>query len=458
MAINLPSNLYSGEAERINSLPHVQFQTQLLAHKAAKDEALDQYYRKLPETINEKGVRDQEVPVINQKKNDIQDFYMKNRQAIQNPKLDNGAAQFNLQKMYRDAGNIVTQSQNRAKTDLLIGKKRFEGGSEYMFQDPVFIQKLHNHSLPIGTPGSEEIDLANVAIPPPPFDASKQVKKYSDIKFDDGTPIVKPHPDNKYRNLEITPKVLGKEAKQAIYERAATDLENDPSFSKQIKETLAKSPDQLQAAAKTFQDNYGHEPQSDHDLAAGYMINILPKGEVKQRTFDNGLMAKESQQRGFAHQELMRNIGLADAKNLIDYREAAKAGGEESNNLWIDRYLSKIEEDNKPNLVDKFFAGGSKTIVPDPTLYKALGDPDEVMITPKGEYKLTFYKKEKNKDNILVPTEEIDRSKSGTFTKEQIKLALGYKSAGKKQLTQEMQSNQKSSTKPQSNKKQVAGW
>jgi len=334
MAINLPSNLYSGEAERINMFPHIQFQTQLMAHRKAKDEALDDYYKKLPDTINDKGVRDKEVPIINQKKNEIQDFWLKNRAAIKNPKSDNGAAQFNLQKMYRDAYGIVRDSQNAAKTDLEIGKKRFEKGSEYIFQDPDFINKQLLHDLPVNDPNRVPIDLAHITIPPPPFDELSYNKKFTDIKGDDDTPIIKTHPTDKYSNLVITPKRFSEDAKQAIYQRAATEYENNPSFKKQIDVNLAKNPENLNILKETFAKAFGHPIQNEHDVAAAYTLQNLVAGQTKQEVKDNGLRAKEAQersfnqqkemqQRGFRHSEAMakEKLGAAPDTNINDIYE-----------------------------------------------------------------------------------------------------------------------------------------
>lgn len=319
MAINpLPTNLYSGEAERINLAPHIQFQTQLLQHKAAKDEALDEYYKKLPETINDKGVRDQEVPLINGAKNSIQDFYMKNREAIKNPKIDNGAAQFELQKKYREAGNLVRQSQNRAKTDLLLGKMRFEGDKGYIFQDPDFVNKLHAHTLPVGEQGSQELDLANVVVPPKPFDPSAFSKKFADVKGEDDTPIIQPHPSDKYSNLVITPKKFGEAAKQTIYQRAATDYHNDPSFTKEI-DTVSTKPEIVKPLSDLFQKNFGHPLQTKEDLAAAYALQNVTAGGTKQEVKDNGLKAKERQQAAFNHSD------LAQARMFKHQEDAAKA-------------------------------------------------------------------------------------------------------------------------------------
>jgi len=438
MAINLPSNLYSGEAERINSMPHVQFQTQLMQQKAAKDEAIDQYYKKLPETINQKGVRDQEVPLINGAKNDIQEFYMKNKAAIVNPKIDNGAAQFALQKKYRDASTLISESQNRAKTDLELGKMRFEGDKNYVFQDPDFLHKVEAHSKPVGMEGSESLDLATVAVPPPPFDQTKYTNDFKGIKWNEGMPLVSPAPNRVGYDMITTPKTLPPESINTVRNMAAVKLDTDKSFSNYIKNTLAKSPERLDELNKLFQEKTGHPIENDYDIASAYSLSVLPKPEEKVDVVENKEYTRRQKLADEKEMARFRNsLNTASQERLIKLRQQAQDSGDaETNNLWVDNYLSNIEKENKPSLGNIFFGGGKK-VSPDPVLYKALNNPDDVIIKPNGKWQVIYYKI--NPDKTI--SDEVDNSKSGIFTREQIKLALGYKSAGKKQLTQEMLSN-----------------
>ena len=83
MALINPSNLYSGEAERFNSQPSVTLAANLMAKRQAREDALDKYYSGLPNTINDKGVRDIDIPVIHQKVGEMQQYYMQNKAQIQ---------------------------------------------------------------------------------------------------------------------------------------------------------------------------------------------------------------------------------------------------------------------------------------------------------------------------------------------------------------------------------------
>ena len=92
MALQLrnPGGLYQGEAP-LNPLPYVNIALQQRARRQAREDAIDKYYRELPNTINDKGVRDQEIPLINEYRNKIFEYGLKNKEALRNPKLDNGS-------------------------------------------------------------------------------------------------------------------------------------------------------------------------------------------------------------------------------------------------------------------------------------------------------------------------------------------------------------------------------
>lgn len=430
MAINpLPSNLYSGEAERINLMPHVQFQTQLMAHKKAKDEALDEYYKKLPSTINSAGVRDQEREPIASKVNALQEFYIKNKDAIKNPKLDNGAARFTHEKMFRDVNDYVDQSKQEGKANLEFGKLRFQPGNEYLSHNDSIMDDVAASELPIGNPGHRHLDLFKMTRPSAQFDLDKHLKNFDDIKSTEGKPTFETNPTNKYEDIETTPKSFSADNLNVIRKRAESKLDNDYSFHDFIKTKIATDPNKVAELNENFKKLFNKPIENDYDLASAYTLSVLPQGAATTKSVDNGLKAQERQQAGFAHQELMRNLGLADSKKLIDYRQAAKDAGEE--NTWVQQFVDKTIEENKPTKSKLFgiVPATEKGFVPDPVLYNALGKPDRTSITKDGKMKVTY---------LMSDNKTIDDSRTTTLTPEQVKLAMGYKATTKKALGQEM--------------------
>ena len=58
MPLNNPSSLYTGGKAVLNPMPFVNLALQARAKKEARTQAIDNYYSKLPSTINDKGIRD----------------------------------------------------------------------------------------------------------------------------------------------------------------------------------------------------------------------------------------------------------------------------------------------------------------------------------------------------------------------------------------------------------------
>lgn len=285
MALVNPSNLYTGGVVSLNPNQYVNLALRARAQRQAKDEAIDNYYKKLPDTLNDKGIRDQEIPVINEYKNKIFEYGLQNKEALRNPKIDNGAAQLGLQKMFREAQGIARSSQNAAKTQLELGKLRFNKEAQHVFDDPTFLELQHANNLPVNDPNYKDIDLANLVVPPKPFDQKEYVKRFSDIKMSDGTPTISEHPTDKNFKVITTNPLLDEGGKKALYARAAEDLHNDRSFAKKIKEGLDGG--QLENLRKISKEVFGHDIENDEDIAAAFAYSLIPPKVSTQKVVNN---------------------------------------------------------------------------------------------------------------------------------------------------------------------------
>lgn len=165
-----------------------------------------------------------------------------------------------------------------------------------------------------------------------------------------------------------------------------------------------------------------------------YALNNEPKeGTPIYRTNEAAKMRMQAKK----DEDLVRlrnSLQQKSAEDLIKLRSSLKIdGGEEEDNLWVDEYVNKVAEENKPT--GKLFGiipTQRKDFVADPVLYKALGDPSEISITRDGKFDIKYQKK--NEDGKMVE----DKSRSKVMTPTEVKLALGYRAATKKQLTEEM--------------------
>jgi len=283
MALQNHPALYSGGNVKLDPTPYVNIALRARAQKAAQDEAIDKYYQKIPETINDKGVRDQEIEVLNDMKNDIFKFGVDNREAL---RKGDGAARLALDKKFRKAQTYAQESKNRTATAAKISLLRGNPKYDYIFRDKGFMEKVLGHDLPIDTEGSQAIDFNQLTLPPTPFEATKYFKGFADIKPDYKV-STKPNPDDKNTLIEVQTPVFNEQHKQAIYQRAASDLVDNPSFEEEMKKNLAADPNLIAKLYDTFKHNYGRDitdETKDIDLAAAYTLLGLGIAAEKQKT------------------------------------------------------------------------------------------------------------------------------------------------------------------------------
>lgn len=438
-----PEGLYSGGSVSINAVPYAQMAMQARARKEAREQAIDNYYQKLPDTINDKGVRDQEIPVINEYKNKIFEFGLKNKEALRNPKVDKGAAQFQLQKLMREAQAVARESQNAAKTDLELGKLWFNKENQWALANDDFIKQHDQHNLPVNDPNYKKMDLANV-MAQRPFDQDKFVKQLkTQFPYSEQTSRAT-DPDNPLYDIVTTKPVLDKKTKESIYDFAADKLHNDYTFANKIKKELAGT-GQLPRLQEISKEVFGKEIENDEDLAAAYTASQMYRQPTKEKsqTDVGAVMDKRLKQ-----QKIMEGIKQANRKELFGLREAAKEAGEEANDLWIDRYIGSIsDESKKPENRQSYKMADGKTVNGykvqlDPVLSKAVGidakNPGQLVVADNGDYILSFYDTDENYNPVIKDGKYIvDPSRRTTISKDAIKLALGGKS-GVKQLNKEM--------------------
>ena len=279
MALRNPGGLYTGGATTLNPLPYVNIALQARAKKAAKEEAINSYYTKLPSTINEKGLRDQEVPILHDLKGQIFEFGVKNREALKNPRIDNGAAQLKIEQMFRDATAVSTYSKNAAQRQLEAGKAYF-GKDGWLVNDDDFIEASRRAELPVNHPDYAPLDIPKL-MQNKPFDPvafGKDIK--TRFKYGEGIPTIVPHPTDKNLEVVTTNPQLDKGAKTGIYTYAADLLHSNKAFKKKIENDL-KSGDQFPLLQEISRRVFGKEIENDEDIAAAYTYSQLPTSVFK---------------------------------------------------------------------------------------------------------------------------------------------------------------------------------
>ena len=330
----VPSNLYTGDAVVVNALPYAQIAQRHEAQRQAKQDALDKYYENMPQTINDKGVRDADVPTLNKMKDDMQRYWIQNRERI---RKGNTPEAYNYGKILRDAQSVIQESKNRAATDVALSQMRKDPRFEHVFFDPSYIYRADLHNRPIGAEGSKAINMNELTLPPKPFSQADYMKGISGIKPSIKTVRV-PIPGNKFQENEVTTPYLTDENLQDIYGYASSNLNNNYSFMKEIREKVPATPGLQSQIDEVFEKNYGRKPQNDYDRAAGYtLLGLSDQLKTVTKPVEN---RKAYADLAYGRQVAMANLRDNLEKGRMRYKQALGRKEEEEvlNKIIKDQY------------------------------------------------------------------------------------------------------------------------
>lgn len=278
MAITNPSSLYSGGNVRLDPTPYLRLAIQERIRKEARGQAIEQYYQKLPETLNDKGVRDQEVPIIADYKNKMAQAWMDNRDAI---RRGDPQAQLRVQQLFREAQAVARKSQIAGQTDKQLGQMWFDKNNQPILNSEDFIQKHQQHNLPVTDPDFKPLDIAEV-MANRPFNQDDYVKQIKgNFKYGEGVPTITPHPTDKNLEVVTTNPILDDQTKENIYASSAYKLHNDIAFQRQLRRDFS-TPEQIAPLNEVSKKVFGHDISEPEDIAAAYTASLLPSSTVRQ--------------------------------------------------------------------------------------------------------------------------------------------------------------------------------
>jgi len=280
MALQNPSNLYTAGAVSLNPMPYVNIINQARAKKQAREDAIDQYYRKLPDTLNDKGVRDQDRPVIENYRNKIYEYGIKNKDLL---RKGDGASQLEMEKLFREANAAAERSRKLGKRALERGKMYLSKENRWVVDDDEYMAAEDMESKPINDPAHREMDMPAL-LANKPFDESEFGKEIKGkIKY--GTKAVRQtDPTNPlYDIVSEVPNIDPKTAEQ-IYSFASEKVNGNKRFEKFIKN---KTPEQLAELNKISEKVFGHpirEDFAEEDAAAAYTVLQIPITSSKEKS------------------------------------------------------------------------------------------------------------------------------------------------------------------------------
>lgn len=332
MPLTISPNMYNGGAVNLNSSPHTQFIINLMARKAARDEALDQYYQKRNSSITSEGVRSQDIPAFMDKVKNLQDFWTQNKSAIRNPTVDGGRAQMAYNNLYNEAATFpqVSKGEELKKKpfmDLLADPDKRERVTDKMISD------VHTHDLPlmvkdeqgrwVDNPNRKSFDITQEKFNPKEFSTDEWQKYYKGVG-EGITPnknqiVTSRDPNDPYSNIVTTKTSYSPDQLKAIGDLAKNDYLSDDrlqySFEKAhpFKEYKSEHPDQFDALNAIHKSVYGTDIKDDVDLHSAIVLSkkIEPSLTAKkEENFGARRHLISSQERSLA--AFKKSIGLGE--------------------------------------------------------------------------------------------------------------------------------------------------
>jgi hypothetical protein len=461
MAVNNNINPYQVGAVTIDNRPYLQFMQQQIAQRQAKEATLDNYYRDLGKNVTPAGMRSQDVEGLTKKTNEWRDYYAKNRDAIVNPKIDNGKAYTEYMGRYQDQLAHINTSKNELKIDEEFGKIKLDPNKSFILDDPTIIDKFQKHTLPLGDPNRQSLNLAEISTPPKPWDIKDReaYSKYltTGLTFDElpgktqnlpgfktRTPIVKQYSDENLR--VIGQRAMGAydsdRALQFQTNKLTKEVMNDPALHNQLN--------------SVYKRVYGKDAETPKELLAAQAIMDENR---KSTEFKDGTDE-------WGRDNAMRLLKKADDKELIKYKKDIDPNDTEMNNVWYERHYDNLIQQAKDNPApDKrhhvYTTKGKSLyyynlISPDSYTMEAfkIGNkyPDRIGVTDDNKLVPIFFKYD-DKGNKLTTTGKegapsvVDDDYSRPYTRDQALVSMGYRGATKKQLREDQQKIQAGSKK-----------
>lgn len=285
MAIVNDPRLYSGGSVVFNSQPATQFYLQSEAKKRAKDEALDNYYRDFNKSLNPAGMRNQDIEGWMNKVNDWRGFYQQNKDAIKNPRLDNGKAQSEYMARYQDALSDTQRSKNAGEISKGYVMPVITNPDKRSRLTDISLGTIASHDASIYDPNHKELDPTKLDFDAKPFglDEQKKLSSYltQGVKMDEIVEKITKDPKTQSKTISYEYK-LNPEALKTVGARAANTYKSDDRFQAHI-DQLAENPDIFNQLNEVFKGVYGKDIVSNEDFAAAYGLNQVQKERDVQK-------------------------------------------------------------------------------------------------------------------------------------------------------------------------------
>ncbi len=256
MLIN-PSNLYSGGNVRLDPTPYLRIALQQRAKRQAIDDTLYKYYSELPSKINPAGLRAIDQDGLNKRVQGIGDFFQANSKEI----LKGGSKKQQLDAMFQDAKQYVSQSKDTGLFQVKTNKDFFEGKHRPMENDIKIMSAIER---PIDDPlhyKNPDIKMPygynDFSLSAPDYTPEFELKHNKTItanvlpeKLPNDKGVKNPVTGKITYNYGYTPKGV-----EQIVQKGLEQLASNITLQRHYDNLLAK-PDLVEAASKALQEDY----------------------------------------------------------------------------------------------------------------------------------------------------------------------------------------------------------
>lgn len=384
--INPQSNPYGGGAVIFDSTPYVDFYVKQQMQEKAKDEALDKYFMDWDKSINPAGMRNVDTQDFMNLINENKGYYFKNKAAIKNPALDNGAAYNEWFGRNKAAMGLISQSKDLAGKEELINKNILQAKQKGLPITERVVEDLEFFRKPLKSKDWRDFNADNLDFQPKPFDAIKFTKDiFGDVKFSErqqGQDQRLPETKQIKRVFET---YISDENLPTIKSRAAAAYKTSPSVKEYI-DQVSQDPMEFRKLNELFSSKYKRPIQDKEDAAAAVALSFSPVGKTQEKIIDDKVALEAMRNANITNRKLIGSKGSqysipADG-SLFDTFGEAEAISSQSGNFKGVNGLFSDKEGNPYNgeifITKNFVPAGIYAAL------KAYGTKDDILLGNKG--------------------------------------------------------------------------
>lgn len=280
------SNPYAGGAVVFDSSPYANLYIQQVQREAAKDEALDQYFKEWDKSINPAGMRNQDTKDLFDIVNQSREFYFQNKKAIKNPSLDNGRAYSEYMSRQKEAMGLINGSKQAAQKEEFINRNILSAKQKGLPITDRVIQDLDAFRQSIKSQNWRDFNPDNLDFQPKPFDFARFTKDiYGDTKLSEKVVGERKVPES-FEKITTFETFVDENELPKIESRASAAYRSSPSV-KEFIDTLYQDPREITRLNDLYRNKYGKNISTPEDVAVSFALSLSPTGKTREvRTKD----------------------------------------------------------------------------------------------------------------------------------------------------------------------------